>query len=96
MSPLNKTRLCFPRIISYFCIVFLKYPPSFAFAYPSLFRLCRHENHKIYDMAVKILETYFGVDDEEEAPMLDQPGGGFQFNPNNSAPQGGFQFGGMQ
>jgi hypothetical protein len=46
-------------------------------------------------MAVKILETYFGVDEEEEAPMLDQPGG-FQFNPNNSAPQGGFQFGGMQ
>ena len=57
--------------------------------------LQRHENHKIYDMAVKILETYFGVDDEEEAPMLDQPGG-FQFNPNNAAPQGGFQFGGMQ
>ena len=60
------------------------------------FFLCRHENHKIYDMAVKILETYFGVDDEEEAPMIDQPGG-FQFNPNNTAtPQGGFQFGAMQ
>ena len=55
----------------------------------------RHENHKIYDMAVKILETYFGVDEEEEAPMLDQPGG-FQFNPTNAAPQGGFQFGSMQ
>ena len=55
----------------------------------------RNENHKIYDMAVKILETYFGVDEEEEAPMLDQPGG-FQFNPNNAAPQGGFQFGSMQ
>lgn len=32
----------------------------------------RHENHKIYDMAVKILENYFGVDDEEEEPMQDQ------------------------
>mmetsp|Transcript_68671 Transcript_68671/g.183301 ORF Transcript_68671/g.183301 Transcript_68671/m.183301 type:complete len:311 (-) Transcript_68671:280-1212(-) len=57
--------------------------------------LQRHENHKIYDMAVKILETYFGVDEEEEAPMMDQPGG-FQFNPNGAAPQGGFQFGAMQ
>mmetsp|Transcript_68665 Transcript_68665/g.183282 ORF Transcript_68665/g.183282 Transcript_68665/m.183282 type:complete len:82 (-) Transcript_68665:361-606(-) len=50
--------------------------------------LQRHENHKIYDMAVKILETYFGVDEEEEAPMMDQPGG-FQFNPNGAAPQVG-------
>ena len=25
--------------------------------------LQRHENHKIYDMAVKILENHFGVDD---------------------------------
>mmetsp|Transcript_68675 Transcript_68675/g.183318 ORF Transcript_68675/g.183318 Transcript_68675/m.183318 type:complete len:114 (-) Transcript_68675:361-702(-) len=51
-------------------------------------RPARHENHKIYDMAVKILETYFGVDEEEEAPMMDQPGG-FQFNPNGAAPQVG-------
>ena len=28
--------------------------------------LQRHENHKIYDMAVRILETYFGVDDDEK------------------------------
>ena len=52
-------------------------------------------------MAVKMLETYFGVDDEDEAQMLDQTGGapnagGFQFNLNQSAPQGGFNFGGMQ
>ncbi|EKX35427.1 hypothetical protein GUITHDRAFT_79857 [Guillardia theta CCMP2712] len=29
--------------------------------------LQRHENQKIYDMAVKILENYFGVDDDDEA-----------------------------
>ena len=28
--------------------------------------LQRHENHKIYDMAVRILETYFGVDNDEK------------------------------
>ena len=27
--------------------------------------LQRHENHKIYDMAVKILENYLGVDDDQ-------------------------------
>ncbi|KAJ1476297.1 hypothetical protein T484DRAFT_1825412, partial [Baffinella frigidus] len=56
----------------------------------------RHENHKIYDMAVKILENYFGVDDEEEEPMQDQGAGGFAFKPEGGAPQGGFQFGAMQ
>eukprot|EP00281_Chroomonas_sp_CCMP1168_P028548 CAMPEP_0206254502 /NCGR_PEP_ID=MMETSP0047_2-20121206/23725_1 /ASSEMBLY_ACC=CAM_ASM_000192 /TAXON_ID=195065 /ORGANISM="Chroomonas mesostigmatica_cf, Strain CCMP1168" /LENGTH=515 /DNA_ID=CAMNT_0053680793 /DNA_START=170 /DNA_END=1717 /DNA_ORIENTATION=+ len=54
--------------------------------------LQKHENHKIYDMAVKILETYFGVDEDEEEPMQDQPGG-FTFNQQAGAPQGGFQFG---
>ena len=28
--------------------------------------LQRHENHKICDKAVRILETYFGVDDDEK------------------------------
>ena len=28
--------------------------------------LQQHENHKIHDMAVRILETYFGVDDDEK------------------------------
>jgi hypothetical protein len=41
--------------------------------------LQKHENHKIYDMSVKILETYFGVEEDEEEPMSDQPGG-FTFN----------------
>uniref|UniRef100_A0A7S0I2R3 Importin subunit alpha n=1 Tax=Hanusia phi TaxID=3032 RepID=A0A7S0I2R3_9CRYP len=56
--------------------------------------LQRHENSKIYDMAVKILENYFGVDEEDEA-MSGQTGG-FSFNPQGGAPQGGFQFGNMQ
>mmetsp|Transcript_11535 Transcript_11535/g.27665 ORF Transcript_11535/g.27665 Transcript_11535/m.27665 type:complete len:523 (+) Transcript_11535:157-1725(+) len=55
--------------------------------------LQRHENHKIYDMAVKILENYFGADEEEE-PMGDQQAGGFQYRGQMQAPQGGFQFGG--
>mmetsp|Transcript_9512 Transcript_9512/g.18446 ORF Transcript_9512/g.18446 Transcript_9512/m.18446 type:complete len:523 (-) Transcript_9512:115-1683(-) len=57
--------------------------------------LQKHENHKIYDMAVKILETYFGVDDDDEEPMQEGEGG-FTFNPNPegaAAPQ--FQFGGQ-
>ena len=28
--------------------------------------LQRHESHKIYDMAVKILESYFRVDEDKE------------------------------
>ena len=56
--------------------------------------LQRHENHKIYDMAVKILENYFGVDDEEEEPQQD--GKKFAFNPLDGAPHGGFSFGAMQ
>jgi len=58
--------------------------------------LQRHENHKIYDMAVKILENYFGVDDDEEEPMAEQDGQGFAFNPQGAAPHGGFSFGAMQ
>ena len=58
--------------------------------------LQRHDNHKIYDMAVKILENYFGVDDDEEEPMLEQEGQGFSFNPQGGAPQGGFSFGNVQ
>ena len=59
--------------------------------------LQRHENHKIYDMAVKILENYFGVDDDEEEPMAEQDGATtFAFNPQGGAPQGGFSFGAMQ
>ena len=47
-------------------------------------------------MAVKILENFFGVDDDEEEPMVEQEGAGFNFNPQGGAPQGGFSFGTMQ
>jgi len=57
--------------------------------------LQRHENHKIYDMAVKILENYFGVDDDEEEQMVEQEGQGFAFNPQGGAPAQ-FSFGQMQ
>mmetsp|Transcript_18497 Transcript_18497/g.27755 ORF Transcript_18497/g.27755 Transcript_18497/m.27755 type:complete len:546 (+) Transcript_18497:133-1770(+) len=54
--------------------------------------LQHHSNHEIYDKCIKILETYFGVEDEEELPALapNMDGDQFQF-----APQGGAG-GGMQ
>lgn len=55
--------------------------------------LQKHENPKIYDMAVKILEKYFGLEDEEDGDTMGDNPGGFTFNPNSGAPQGGFQFG---
>jgi importin subunit alpha-1 len=59
--------------------------------------LQKHENHKIYDMAMKILENYFGVDDDDDGEaMQDQNAGGFEFKPEGAAPQGGFQFGAME
>jgi len=49
----------------------------------------------VYKKAVHILESYFGLDDDEDtsvAPQVDQ--GGFVFQPQApSVPQGGFQFG---
>jgi len=50
--------------------------------------LQQHSNNDIYEKCVKILETYFGVEDEEElpqlAPEMAEGGGQFAF----SAPQG--------
>lgn len=50
--------------------------------------LQHHTNNDIYEKCVKILETYFGVDDEEEmtgmAPEVTEGGSQFAF----SAPQG--------
>jgi hypothetical protein len=45
-------------------------------------QLQQHENHDIYEKAVKVLETYFGVEDEEEqgiAPTVDANAQHFQF-----------------
>lgn len=50
--------------------------------------LQHHSNNDIYEKCVKILETYFGVDEEEEmtgmAPEVAEGGTQFAF----SAPQG--------
>ena len=60
--------------------------------------LQNHNNNDIYDKAVKIMEEYFGLEDEEDqnlAPALDAGANQFAFN-QPAAPTGGFDFGGMQ
>lgn len=46
--------------------------------------LQHHSNNDIYEKCVKILETYFGVDEEEEmagiAPAVDEGGNAFAFS----------------
>jgi hypothetical protein len=61
--------------------------------------LQNHNNNDIYDKAMKILEEYFGLEDEEDqnlAPAADANAAQFAFNPQPAAPQGGFDFSGMQ
>ena len=56
-----------------------------------------HDNHEIYEKAVKILERYWAEEEEDEQNLQD--GGnenqqGFNFGANQpSAPPGGFKFG---
>jgi len=58
-----------------------------------------HDNNEIYEKAVKILESYWAADDEEEdIGGVDAPenvqSSGFQFgNQSGNAPTGGFNFG---
>lgn len=63
--------------------------------------LQNHENQDIYEKAVKVLETYFDVDeglDENLAPGMDASGGyqfGMPVDPSGGgfgAPQAGFNF----
>lgn len=50
-----------------------------------------HDNHEIYEKAVKILETYWL--DEEDEPSGNAEQNGFQFGDNQPvAPNGGFKF----
>jgi len=63
--------------------------------------LQQHENNEIYEKCIKILETYFGVEDEEEmaglAPDLAEGGTQFNFNaPTNMDGQAQFDFTGGQ
>ena len=66
-------------------------------------QLQNHPNNDIYDKAVKIMETYFGLEEEEDqnlAPRMDAGGGTYAFGggPPQGPPAGGFSFGptGMQ
>lgn len=50
-----------------------------------------HENEEIYKKAVKILETYFGVEEEEEG-IPETTENSFSFGSNVHIPDGGFRF----
>eukprot|EP00741_Cyanophora_paradoxa_P024054 tig00021721_g23229.t1 len=59
-------------------------------------QLQNHQNNDIYEKAVKILETYFGLEEEEDAnvaPQMDTSATTFQFGGGAAMPQGGFNFG---
>ena len=61
--------------------------------------LQNHNNNDIYDKAIKILEEYFGLEDEEDqnlAPAMDANANQFAFQAAPMVPQGGFDFSGMQ
>lgn len=51
-----------------------------------------HEKLEIYEKAFNIIQTYFGNDEEDTgvAPIADD--NEYQFNVDQSAPMGGFQF----
>lgn len=52
---------------------------------------------EVYNKAMKILETYFPLEDDENANIAEAPGqGGFSFGAGAEIPQGGFNFGGVQ
>jgi hypothetical protein len=55
-----------------------------------------HDNNEIYEKAVKILETYWLEEDEDQIVTSagDEPQGNFNFGSNQpSVPSGGFNFG---
>lgn len=57
-------------------------------------QLQNHSKDEIHEKAVKILETYFGFEDEEDqnlAPSVDPNVGQYQFS-NPAVPEGGFNF----
>ncbi|MFQ6652825.1 hypothetical protein Gotur_024505 [Gossypium turneri] len=52
-----------------------------------------HDNNEIYEKAVKILETYWGEDEDEPLPPGDASQSGFHFGGNQlPVPSGGFSF----
>mmetsp|Transcript_49092 Transcript_49092/g.72936 ORF Transcript_49092/g.72936 Transcript_49092/m.72936 type:complete len:554 (+) Transcript_49092:72-1733(+) len=61
-------------------------------------QLQQHDNNDVYDKCIKILETYFGVEDEEEmagvAPGMAEGGDSFAFGTAGGMPGGNFDFSG--
>lgn len=52
-----------------------------------------HDNNEIYEKAVKILESYWLEEEEEQLPSGDTSQSGFQFGGNElPVPSGGFNF----
>ncbi|KAK4492615.1 hypothetical protein RD792_003433 [Penstemon davidsonii] len=53
-----------------------------------------HDNNEIYEKAVKILETYWLEEDDEQLPSGDAPQSSFNFGGSDlPVPSGGFKFG---
>ena len=55
--------------------------------------LQNHDNQDIYQKAFGIIEKYFGPEEEDKdvAPSIDENAQQYQFNIDQSAPEGGFQ-----
>ncbi|KAL2507586.1 Importin subunit alpha-1 [Forsythia ovata] len=52
-----------------------------------------HDNNEIYEKAVKILETYWLEEEDEQLPSGDTAQSGFNFGGELPVPSGGFNFG---
>ena len=50
-----------------------------------------HEDNEIYEKVMRILENYFGVE-QDDSNMMNQNEQGFQFGSDINTPQGGFKF----
>jgi hypothetical protein len=64
-------------------------------------QLQEHDNQEIYQKSIKLLETYFDVDDEEDAMVAPEVAGNqFQFGQTGGQPGGAgggfnYNFGGV-
>ena len=56
--------------------------------------LQNHDNEEIYRKAFEIIENYFSGDDDDAKvmPSVDEKSGQYQYAPDGSVPQGGFQY----